>query len=292
VPLLIQSLPLSLKTFWRYLALLPFLAFFAILIAFFGGFIPLFNYLVPGTISAFFIIMGLRCALAARGHENAPDYSTLLRSSVVFCILNIVAHEAISLSINGGAFALKAGYHVATGGDPALAWPTFDLYWLVTTALLVVAYAVYASAIAVPMTAAAASGTRKGPDRGIFFGLGTAWVSLTAIMVVWLWVGGIFTIFGEVWLLFAMIASSVIALASGTEVPWSWSLDRTTLMGRTLFMTWASAWFYATAVLAWEVADKKRAKAQVASQGASRVSGDSLRALREERARMQRGEVS
>jgi hypothetical protein len=287
MPLLVQSLPLSFRTFWRYLLALPFLAIFAVLIAIVGGMIPLFDLLVPGTISAFFIIMGLRCALAARGHDNVPDYATLLRCSVVFCVLNIVAYHAIGTVIGVIAATFRAAALAGGLGEPATVGFAFDLYWIMTLLLFAVAYAVYASAIAVPMTAAAAAGSRSGPDRSIFFGMGAGWFSLSLIMVVWLWVGNIFAIFGEVWLMFAMVISSLLALLAGDQIPWSWSFDRTTLMGRTLFMTWASAWFYATAVLAWEQTDKERAKARAMSAVASRVSDDTLRALREERMRKQ-----
>ncbi len=287
MPLLVQSLPLSLQTFWRYLLALPFLAIFAILIAIVGSIFPLLNLLVPGTISAFFIIMGLRCALAARGHDNVPDYGTLLRSSVVFCVLNIVAYHVIGTVI--GAIAAAFRWAVLAGGavEPSTGWLAFGPYWIATLLMFAVAYAVYASAIAVPMTAAAATGSRSGPDRGIFFSMGTGWFSLSLIMVVWLLVGNIFTIFGEVWLMFAMVFSSLSALLTGDEIPWNWSFDRTTLMGRTLFMTWASAWFYATAVLAWEQASARRDEAHTMSVAANRVSADSLRALREERLRKQ-----
>jgi hypothetical protein len=282
MPLLVQSLPLSIRTFGRYLLALPFLAIAAILISVIGGLFPLLNLLVPGTVSAFFIIIGLRCALAARGHDNVPDYSTLLRSSVVFCVLNIVAYHVIGTVIGLIAAALRAS---GLAGNAATGGLAIDLLWVMTLVLFAVAYAVYASAIAVPMTAAAAAGSRSGPDRSIFFGIGTGWFSLSVIMMVWLWVSNIFAIFGEVWLMFAMVLSSLLALLTGNEIPWSWSFDRTTLMGRTLFMTWASAWFYATAVLAWETADSARAKAYATSTVANRVSEDTLRALREERMR-------
>ena len=52
LPLLIQALPLSLKTFWRYLLVLPLLAIVP-LVLLLVGFIPLIFIIAPGVAYAF-----------------------------------------------------------------------------------------------------------------------------------------------------------------------------------------------------------------------------------------------
>lgn len=89
MPLFLCALPLSFQTFWRYLILLPFLAIAAFILSAVGSFIPLVSYLVPGAISAFLVIMGIRCALAARGHYGAPDLKQLLLASFIYGTLNL-----------------------------------------------------------------------------------------------------------------------------------------------------------------------------------------------------------
>jgi len=52
-----------------------------------------------------------------------------------------------------------------------------------------------------------------------------------------------------------------------------------------LFMAWASSWFFATSVLAWEKAGQRRKQASIDAIEAERLSGDDLRALRKSRQR-------
>ncbi len=247
--------------------------------------IPVVGLVVPGTVSAFCLIVGLRCALAARGYANEPDFGQLLRVSLVFCIINIIATYLIELvaglGFRGIMLALTETGAMSDGA------PGSALLWLGGGTLLVysILLALYASAIAVPMTSAAAAASTKGYGDGAFFGFGVGLFSLTVVMLVWVFGGHIFAIFGEVWTMFAMVASALFALASGNEIPWRWSGSLTSLMGGTLFMTWASSWFFATAVLAWEKAGERRKAAASAATSVQRVSSTDIRALREQRSR-------
>jgi len=95
LPLLIQALPLSLKTFWRYLLVLPLLAIVP-LVLLLVGFIPLIGIIAPGVAYAFCIMIGLRSALVARGHTPQADFGQMLRYGTVFSLLTMVATSLIN----------------------------------------------------------------------------------------------------------------------------------------------------------------------------------------------------
>jgi hypothetical protein len=76
---------------------------------------------------------------------------------------------------------------------------------------------------------------------------------------------------------------------NGTDPIWDWSLSPFSLLGGTLYMTWASSWFFSTAVLIWERNVQRAEAAQKAKVITSKVSADDLRALREARMQGQRG---
>jgi hypothetical protein len=290
MPLFILSLPLSFQTFWRYLLLLPLLAMFAIVFSLIAGLIPLFNYLVPGTVSAFFVICGLRCALTAHGHRNDQGTGQLLQHSVVFCVINAIAAAVIGLVVASGLKLVLAA--VGTEGTAIgilSGWLGWSPYWTTLFVIGMLPYALYASAIAVPMTEAAAGGDHARSGIAVLFGAGAGLFSLTLVFMVWVFVGSLFSVFGEVWTMFAMIISALFAIMSAREIPWDWSLARFSLLGSTLFMTWASAWFYATAVLAWEQVRQSSQQARIMATEVNRASSGSLRAMREARDQTQRG---
>lgn len=281
MPLLLRALPLSLQTFWRYLILLPFLAIAAFVLSVVGAFIPFVNYLVPAAVSAFLIIMGLRCALAARGHYGTSGFKQLLFASFVYGILNLIVKN-IYVLVGWGIMKVIPEFGITINDENLLgsAIVIFSLYYILIS--------IFASLIAVPMTEAAAA-TPRGPDNGYLFGFGTGAFSLFLIMLVWTFGGKFLAIFGEVWIIFLMLLGALFAALRGDDIPWEWSTDLTTLIGGTLFMTWASSWFFATAVLAWENAGQRRKKARTTAIEAQRVSGEDLRALRQSRQQGQDG---
>ncbi len=281
MPLFLLSLPLSFKTFWRYLLILPVLAVGAFVLSL-AGFIPVVGFVIPGTVSALCVLVGLRCALAARGRWNAPDLGQLLRTSLVFCIVNMIATWLI-VTVAALGF-LEIAIVLDWLGMPKEA-VNHALAWIGGGAILLtlILLSLYYSAIAVPMTGAAAACTERGGNADPVFGFGTGMVSLTLVALVWLCGGRFLAFFGEVWVVFGMMATAIWAMANGEEVPWDFSLDLNSLMGSTLFMTWASSWFYATAVLAWERADERRRAALAAETQAKRVPVTDICALREAR---------
>jgi hypothetical protein len=287
MPLFLQALPLSFLTFVHYLVLLPFLLIVALALSLLG-LIPLVGFLVPGTVSAFCLIAGFRCALAARGHGNEPAFGQLLRSSLIFCLLNIVASLAIS-----GIAAASAGLVtlIVTGLSQLVGSGQSVLIWLGGSALTAYAIlsALFASAIAVPMTASAQAGTTNRRDVDPLFGFGTGVFSLTLVSLAWLLVGTAFAIFREVSSMLLVLTNALTAALAGDEVKWDWDVDLISLAGAALFMVWASSWFFATAVLAWERATARRAAARDQADIIDRVSPDDLRALREARMKGQRG---
>ncbi|NSX56539.1 hypothetical protein [Parasulfitobacter algicola] len=281
MPLILRALPLSFQTFWRYLILLPVLAVATVVMSLIGAFIPVFNFLIPGTISAFCVIVGLRCALAAQGYRRETDMGQLLLASVIFCIMSIIANQAIEWIVSGilkvaGLVAIGLGYDIALLTELFVLIPVLGGVFLLKCILI----ATYVGAIAVPMTTAAADDTYRVSGRNLFFGFGTGMFSLFLITVIWLSGGQFYAIFGEVWATFGLVASALIAIANGTEIPWSTSFQFDTLLVRTLFMTWASSWFFATAILAWEKARQRNEKTTNSAMDTNRVSSDDIRALR------------
>lgn len=85
---------------------LPFLALGALLLSVLTLF-PVLGLLVPGAISAGLLIMGLRCALAARGHGGELVFGRLVMVSLVFSLIGI----AISLLNPALNAAMIWGFH-------------------------------------------------------------------------------------------------------------------------------------------------------------------------------------
>jgi hypothetical protein len=255
-----------------------------------SSFLPIIGYLVPGTVAVFCMMVGLRCALTARGHGNSPDFGALLRASILFCVVNIVATFLIGLVAGAIYYVIRFAVPLlGIGADN----PQHATAWIGggTITIYLILLCIYSSAIAVPMTAAAAAATDRGRPSSPIFGLGTGMFSLTLIMLVWMFGGNFFSIFGEVTTIFFMLATALFAAINGEEIPWEWSFDTGKLMGATLFMIWASSWFFATAVLAWEKACRRIEQGSVAAKEVQRVSGADIRALREARERGQRGQM-
>lgn len=100
------------------------------------------------------------------------------------------------------------------------------------------------------MTEAAAAPPR-GPNNGYFFGFGTGAFSLFLVALVWTFGGKFFAFFGEVATIFFMLIGALLAAGRGDDIPWELNSNLNYLVGATLFMAWASSWFFATAVLAW-----------------------------------------
>ncbi len=277
MPLFLRALPLSFQTYWRYLILLPFLAIAAFVFYVIGSFIPFVSYLVPAAVSAYCLLAGLRIALVARGHYKRPSNKQLIMASFVYAILLLVAKNVFGLVIGAGLLVMaQFGMTVNDSNILSYALVIFPLYYILI--------AIYGSLIAVPMTEAVSADPR-GPDNGYFFGFGTGFFSLFPVTLIWSYGGKFFAFFGEVWTLFFMLLGALIAAFNGEDIPWEWNFDLGYLLGGTLFMAWASSWFFATAVLAWEKARQRRKQARVDAIEAERLSGDDLRALRKSRQR-------
>ena len=282
MPIFIQALPLSFATFWRYLLLLPFLALFAFIISL-ASIIPIIGWIVPGTVSAGLTIIGLRCALAARGHANLIDTSKLLNVSVAFCLIIIAAglfldgiHWFMWMGLNQAGIEIDPlGLFVGLLG--------LSYYWSAVLLALLSPTALVAAALAVPMTSAAFSATPKGRDMQLAYGFGSGVVGLMIVMAVWLFAGHIFSFFGEIWTTFGLIASALWAWYQNEPLPWSLSIDPWTAFASTISMTWASSWFFATAVLSWERKVQRSSALQDAHRAANHVSTEDIRALRERR---------
>lgn len=282
MPIFLRSLPLSLATFWRYLILLPFLAIFAFLFSLLS-FIPIAGLLVPGIVSAGLLIVGLRCALAAKGYRNPLDHGKLLTISAVYCVIFI----GIDLVTDGLTYGVFRG--LAAAGvefDPiGLFVGLFGVsaYWSGVLLALLAPSAIVMAAFAVPMTGAAVAATPKGGDINYIFGLGRGILSLLIVMMVWLFAGHMFSIFGEVWTTFGVMAFALMEWINGDGFSLELVPTRFNAVGGVLFMTWASSWFFATAVLVWEsVVSRQKALRQVQRES-GRPSTDDIRALRRSR---------
>jgi hypothetical protein len=282
MPLFLQALPLSLKTFWRYLAVLPVLGIIALLLLL-ASLIPGIGYFVPGTVYAFCIMTGLRCALVARGHAVDPEFGQMLRAGLVFCLMTIAASfviQHLSVYLSAGLVMITRALDVTWAGE-ASAWlwlgSGFSLYLFLML--------LWGAALAVPMTAAVADGNARGTGVNPFQTLGTGLLGLGLISLVWMAGGTVFSIFGEVATMFFLLVETIRAVINAEDPAWDWSLSPFSLLGGTLYMTWASSWFFSAAVLYWERSTTRKALKSREKTEAARVSSTDLRALRE--ARMQ-----
>jgi hypothetical protein len=282
MPLFLQALPLSLKTFWRYLAILPILGVVACLLLL-ASFVPLLGAVVPGTVYAYCLMTGLRCALAARGHTTDPGFGHMLRAGLVFFLLTSV----VGVVLNFLAGSLSAGIVLALrafdkgGSGEGSVW----LWFGSALGLLILFMMLWSAALAVPMTAAVAGTERRSTGLNPFDGIGSGMIGLTLISLVWMAGGTVFSVFGEVTTMFFLLFETIRAVIEGEDPAWDWSLSPLSLLGGTLYMTWASSWFFSAAVLYWERSTSRRAEKLRAAVEASRVSAEDLRALREARMR-------
>jgi hypothetical protein len=282
MPLFLQALPLSLKTFWRYLAVLPVLGVIAFLMLL-ASVIPIIGLVVPGTVYAYCILTGLRCALAARGHTTDPGFDYMLRAGFQFFLLTFVATQVIGVLVLLLSLVIPGWLGWLEGlvdDDPRILMVAGGAFGLYTLLMML-----WSAALAVPMTAAVAGTNRRSWALNPIEGFGSGMLGLTLISLVWM-VGGTFlSIFGEVTTMFVLLAETIHAVINNEDPKWDWSLSPFSLLGGTLYMTWASSWFFSAAVLYWERSTNRRAAEVREKIEASRVSADDLRALRE--ARMQ-----
>lgn len=282
----IKALPLSLSTFWRYLILLPFLGIGTLALSLFS-IAPFLGWLVPGMISVWLSIMGIRCALLARGYTQPISAGTVITICLYFSIIFMGVGFIVNFAMVGVLWAFaQAGLTVEPLGLLAGLFGVSP-YWSGVLLGFLAPIAIASSAFAVPLTAAAASTGRNGWDHKAFFGFGRGVVGLSIVTAVWLFSGHVFSFFGEMWTLFGLIIGAVLALLEGESLPFDTDFAPWTALRGTLLMAWASSWYFATAVLTWEHYAKDAAAPQkMAKEAASVPSATDIRALR--RARMQK----
>lgn len=282
MPLFVQSLPLSLKAFWRYLLLLPFLAVAAFLLLF-ASLIPIVGFLVPSAISAWLVLIGARCALNARGHSEMLDLSRLFMVSVGLGALFLATDLLTEAGSMGIAWILvQTGFEL----DPLgilVGSMGFTYYWTGLFLLLISPALIGAALFAAPLVSAAASTSQRSTGPDMFLGIGTGFVSLFIVGAASVLVGFIYSFFGEVWTAFGLLTSALWAWSAGEEIPWDTTLSPYSALRSTLLMAWTTSWFYATAVLARERAMEKHSLGQAIQREESRPAAEDLRALRMER---------
>ena len=283
--IIIKALPLSLFTFWRYLILLPFLGVGALVLSLFS-ILPVVGWLVPGMISIWLSIMGLRCALFARGYTQPISGGTVLAACLYFSVIFIVVGVLLDLIVRGILWVVtQAGVTIEPLGLIAGLFGASP-YWIAVLLGVLAPVAFTTAAFAVPLTAAAASTGAKGWDYKAFSGFGRGAIGLSIVMAVWMFSGHMFSFFGEVWTLFGLMIGMFMALAEGESLPFQTDLAPWTALRGTLIMAWASSWYFATAVLTWEHYAMKTPARQASQAAEPAVGTDDIRALRH--ARMQK----
>lgn len=285
MPLFLQALPLSLKTLWRYLFLLPFLTALTIAVTLAAALIPIIGLIVPGVMSVLCTLAGLRCALKAAGHDSDLDLGKLVRASFWYFVLGIVVGLVVTALIVGlgmVAALTDGGGAAAQSNDSPIGGGILAIGGLAT----VLAYLLLMCAMAVPMTAAAATATIRGTQSDIFWGFGSGVISLAIVSVLgFLGNAAIFLAFHQVIGLFVILESDVSDLGQTFLALPHLEIVIPVMIGSILFAIWTTCWFFATAVLAWE-REKAGHTAQVRqAASAPRVSAEDLRALRESRMR-------
>ncbi|WP_373636823.1 hypothetical protein [Yoonia sp. BS5-3] len=266
--------------------LLPFLGIGAVVLSIFSIF-PFVGWLVPGMISVWLSLMGLRCALFARGYTQPISGGTLLTVCLYFSVIFLIVGVLVNAVMTGIVWAATAaGMPI----DPlALFAGVFGTSPYRSAILMgfLAPVALTSAAFAVPLAAAAASTGPGGWDYRAFFGFGRGIIGLSIIMAIWMFSGHMFSFFGEIWTLLGLMAALVIALKEGEALPFQTDLAPWTALRGTLIMAWASSWYFATAVLTWEhYAGKSSGQRKAQTTPAPAVHTDDIRALRH--ARMQK----
>lgn len=285
----IKALPLSLFTFWRYLILLPFLGIGALVLSLFS-IVPFVGWLVPGMVSVWLTLMGLRCALFARGYTQPISGGTVLTICLFFSVIFMAVGALLNLLMAGILWAVtQAGITL----DPlGLFVGVFgvSVYWSSILLGLLAPIAFTTAAFAVPLTAAAASTGANGWDYKAFSGFGRGVIGLSIVMAVWMFSGHMFSFFGEIWTVFGLIVGVLLALKDGEPLVFQTDLAPWTALRSTLIMAWASSWYFATAVMTWEYyAGKKPTELRPTHTSApAATSTDDIRALRHARMKQKR----
>jgi len=279
----IKALPLSLSTFWRYLLLLPFLGIGALALSLFS-IAPFLGWLVPGMISVWLSIMGIRCALMARGYTQPISGGTVITICLYFSIIFIGVGLLVNLTVTGVYWLItQTGLTMEPLGLFA-GLLGVSPYWSGILLGILTPIAIASSAFAVPLTAAAASTGRNGWDHKAFFGFGRGAIGLSIVTAVWMFSGHFFSFFGEIWTLFGLTIGAILALREGESLPFATDFAPWTALRGILLMAWASSWYFATAVLTWEHYVKEAAAPQrIAKDAAPAPSADDIRALRQSR---------
>lgn len=282
MPIFIQALPLSLATFWRYLIFLPVIAIGAIFLSLFS-LLPIIGLLVPGMVGVWMTVMGLRCALAARGHVQPLDGGTLL----TVCLFFSVIFAGVGMVVNGVVWLIVSAMQLAgVELDPiGLFVGLFGIspYWTATLLAILAPMAIANAAFAVPLTAAAAATEAKGWDYKAFAGFGYGIIGLAIVSAIWLFSGHMYAIFGEIWAMFGLVFVAFNALAAGEALPFATDLSPLSALRSVLIMTWASSWYFATAVLTWERFAETRPINTATESVQKALTTNDIRALRQSR---------
>lgn len=285
MPLFLRSLPLSFVTLWHYVFVLPIVLVFALPLLVLT-LLPVIGSLISVTIFTFFAVMGHRCALAAYGKSNEPAIDKLVKSSMFFGVINTVVGFVLFMACLGvglGLARIGVVWNVeAPWGDAIPMVPTL------TVIVFFVLNGLYNCAIAVPMAEAAAEATPNGRSADPLFGIGRGLFSLAFLWILWLAVlfysGIIQFVTEQVTYMLSEFFGRIFHFKP-IQVP---QYNLLWVIGSVVALMWGTCWYYATAVLAWADANKRREAKRVEVREVSRVSADELRALRE--ARMQKNQ--
>ena len=272
VPIILQALPLSLGTFWRYLLVLPFMIV-VLAMLFIATIIPLLGLPAMGAAITYSMVVGLSCALLARGHVDLVGFGGKLKISVLYGL------ATIALAV----FAVGIAYLVTTVfKSDLLASLRAEEITALFNAGSVLAYILallWLAAIAVPITAAEIE--RKTTESvGLVSGFGVGMFGLVLINLVGIFIGNYFWTNADIPAIIHQLQEMVAAQFTGLPYEWTLHIDPIRLLAGFLFMIWATSWYSTAAVLYWERKVAQRAVARAKAQQLLRVSHEDLRALR------------
>lgn len=280
MPLILRALPLSLMTLWHYVFVLP-LVVIASVPFLLLTLVPVVGVLVVLGIITFITFAGFRCALAAFGRSNEPDFMRLVKASLSWGAINMLASIVLMIVSAGIAFGLERVGISLPGGTPALFMVPYA--GAMAAAIYSVLILLYTCASAVPMTAVAYAATSKGRDPDPFFGFGAGLFALVAVMVIW--VSGFLFLGVLRTLLEALATGTMVLMAQLTQAPLvdPIEVEWIPLAIAGIYTLWGTCWFCATAVLAWDRKIKRKMDVAEEIAQAPKHNVDDLRALRESR---------
>jgi hypothetical protein len=298
--LVLRSFLISVTGFWRYLVVLPFLlaVVLAVLIVFFMiarvfPLLYLFRNLVIAGLFVFAFLVAIRTALASVGEHGSPMFFRLLKSGLIFALIQAVLFFVIEFNgFQGLLLAEGLSFwdirHVfetaAEQGEARVALTLWNpLIWIVLV-LFLAAVAYVSVGILVPMAASAWSASEGRAPVDPIWGFGSQFLPLAVVVGVTYVVQIYFAANSRIFEMIMLVIGNFFDWISARDVEWPKSAELVDLTAGFLLGSFLYYWQACAAAMAFLAERGRRSEAREASQFTpeeSRVDPRSLRKARD-----------